>query len=181
MRHPLRWTAIGVAVVVAAFAVVLATQVSDDPRADATKSRLLGRAVPAFSVRSLDGQVVTDKGVAGKAVIVNFWNSWCPPCRQELPAVKEFYGRHADDPDFTMVGIVRDDTKSAVRTAVREDGIKWTVAMDPGADASLAFGTRGQPETFAISPGGVIVGAQIGPSTVHGLEQMLTAAREASR
>lgn len=177
MRHQARWVALAVAVVVAAFAVVLATQVGGDPRAEATRSALVGKAVPDFSARTLDGEPVSDESLAGKAVIVNFWNTWCAPCIEELPALKAFYKQHADDPDFTMVGIVRDDTKSAVRGEVVDEKIRWTIAMDPGSKAALAFGTRGQPETFAISPDGFVVGAQIGASSVRYLEQLLAAAR----
>jgi cytochrome c biogenesis protein CcmG/thiol:disulfide interchange protein DsbE len=177
VKHPTRWIALTVAVVVAAFAIVLATQVSSDPREEALRSPLLGKAVPALAVRSLEGDEITRESLAGKAVIVNFWNSWCPPCLDELPALKTFYDRHADEGDFQMVGIVRDDPRDNIVKAVRKEGIDWTVAMDPDAKAALDFGTRGQPETFAISPDGVIVGAQIGPSDVRGLEKLLAAAR----
>ena len=50
---------------------------------------------------------------AGKAMIINFWNTWCTPCRQELPELKEFYAEHASDADFAMVGILRDPQESA--------------------------------------------------------------------
>jgi cytochrome c biogenesis protein CcmG/thiol:disulfide interchange protein DsbE len=177
VKHPLRFVAIGVAVVVVAFSVVLATQVGGDPRSDATTSRLLGDAVPEFSVQTLDGTTVTETSVAGRVVIVNFWNTWCIPCHEELPALREFYEAHADDPDFVMIGIVRDDEKSAVRSYVGGEDMGWTIALDPGAAASLGFGTRGQPETFAISAEGVIVGSKIGPASVRDLEVMLRAAR----
>ena len=88
----------------------------------------------------------------GKAVIVNFWNSWCVPCQDELPALHRFADLHRDDPDVALLGIVRDDTKDAVRAYVAAEGIDWKIAMDPGARAALAYGTRGQPETFAITP-----------------------------
>jgi cytochrome c biogenesis protein CcmG, thiol:disulfide interchange protein DsbE len=177
VRHPARWIALTVAVVVVAFAVVLATQVGDDPRADATRSRLVGKTAPAFTVRALDGQPVTSQSLAGRAVIVNFWNSWCIPCQEELPTLQKFYAQHADDPTFAMVGIVRSDTMSAVKAYVRAEDISWMVGFDPDAAAALAYGTRGQPETFAITPDGVIAGAQIGPTSRSDLDTMLAAAR----
>jgi cytochrome c biogenesis protein CcmG, thiol:disulfide interchange protein DsbE len=180
MKHPTRWIALGVAGVVVVVGIVLATQVGGDPRADATHSQLVGQRAPDFTVQPLDGGSLTRDALAGKSVIVNFWNSWCIPCRAELPALHRFADRHHDDPDVALVGIVRDDTKHAVRAYVAAEGIDWTVAMDPGARAALAFGTRGQPETFAISPGGYIAGAQIGPTTPGDLETMLAAARRAS-
>lgn len=177
MTHPTRWIALSVAVVVIAVGVALATQVGGDPRADATKSQLVGDAAPDFSVRPLDGETLALDDLAGRAVIVNFWNTWCAPCHAELPALKTFADRHRDDPTVAFVGIVRDDSESAAREYVTAEGIDWTTAMDPEGRAALAFGTRGQPETFAITPDGLVAGAQIGPSTVDDLEVMLAAAR----
>jgi cytochrome c biogenesis protein CcmG/thiol:disulfide interchange protein DsbE len=177
MKHGTRWIALAVAVVVAAVSVVLATQVGEDPRADATKSHLVGEPAPAFTVRTLDGERVSIDDLAGKAVIVNFWNTWCVPCRDELPALKSFSQAHAEDPDFELVGIVREDTKRAVEAYGPGREVAWTIGMDPGSRAALAYGTRGQPETFAITPDGLVAGAQIGPATREDLETLLAAAR----
>jgi thiol-disulfide isomerase/thioredoxin len=181
VRHPTRWIALAVAAVVAVVAVILATQVGSDPRADATKSQLVGETAPEFTVRTLDGRTLSTADFEGKVLMVNFWNTWCPPCRAELPAVQQFAADHADDPDFELVGIVREDDRRAVEAYEPGQEIDWTIAMDPGARASLAFGTRGQPETFAITPDGVVAGAQIGPSTRQDLETMLDAARGSPR
>jgi cytochrome c biogenesis protein CcmG, thiol:disulfide interchange protein DsbE len=177
MKHRARWIALSAGAVVTVIAVVLATQVGTDPRADANKSHLLGENAPAFDLPALDGSRVRSSDLAGKVVIVNFWNSWCIPCLQEHPALVEFYRRHAGDPSFAMVGIVRDDTDSAIRRYVEDEGVPYTVAFDPGGRAALDFGTRGQPETYAISPDGVIMGTQFGPSDVAGLEKLYGAAR----
>jgi cytochrome c biogenesis protein CcmG/thiol:disulfide interchange protein DsbE len=177
MKHPTRWIALGIAAVVVAVGVAFATQVGGDPRQEATKSQLVGDAAPGFRVQTLDGTTLTRADLNGRAVIVNFWNTWCVPCERELPALKQFSARHRDDPSVALVGIVRDDDAKAVRSYVAAQGIDWTVAMDPGARAALDFGTRGQPETFAISPEGTIAGAQIGPSTIGNLETLLRAAQ----
>jgi cytochrome c biogenesis protein CcmG/thiol:disulfide interchange protein DsbE len=177
VKHRARWIALSAGAAVVVLAIVLATQVGTDPRADANKSHLLGQNAPAYDLPTLDGGRVRSSDLAGKVVIVNFWNSWCIPCQQEHPALVEFYRRHAADPGFAMVGIVRDDTDDAVRSYVEDEGVPYTVALDPGAQASLDFGTRGQPETYSISPDGVIAGTQFGPSSVTNLEQMYAAAR----
>ena len=177
MMHPARWIAIGVAALVVGIGVVLATQVGTDPRADTTTSQLVGKPAPALRLRDLDGKPVDSTSLAGKAVVVNFWNTWCVPCQEELPGLRRFADRHRDDPDVVIVGIVRDDTQSAVRKYVKAEGIDWIVTMDQGSRSALDFGTRGQPETFAVSANGVVAGAQIGPATERSLEQMLAAAR----
>jgi cytochrome c biogenesis protein CcmG/thiol:disulfide interchange protein DsbE len=176
VKHTARWIGLAIALVLVLFAVVLATQVGTDPRADAKQSQLTGRSIPEFEVVTLDGARVSDASLAGKAVIVNFWNTWCIPCREEHPALTEFHARHAADGNFMMLGIVRDDTEAAARRWVRTRGDEWTIAIDPRGRASVAFGTRGQPETYAISPDGLVVGYQFGPSTVADLEQLLRAA-----
>jgi cytochrome c biogenesis protein CcmG/thiol:disulfide interchange protein DsbE len=176
-RRRARWIAVSVGASVVALAVVLALNLGTDVTASQRTSLLLGRSAPAVDLPSLDGGRIGPDDLAGKAVIVNFWNTWCVPCRQELPALKQFYAAHSADPDFLMVGIVRDDSPTAVRASVPKDGIAWHIALDPGGKAALDFGTRGQPETFAISPSGNIVGFQWGPSTIRGLEAMLAGAR----
>ena len=155
---------------------VLVTQVGDDPVAADRTSRLLGDPAPSFSLRTFDGDTITNADLDGP-VIVNFWNSWCIPCHQELPALKTFYASHAGDTDFLMLGIVRDDTEQAVRAYVDAEELGWTIGLDPDSAATLAFGTRGQPETFAITSSGRVVGFKYGPSTVAELERMLDSAR----
>ena len=136
------------------------------------------RPAPAFKVTTLDGDTVTDADVAGKTVLVNFWNTWCIPCQEELPALKKFYADHANDSDFVMVGIVRQDDTKTVREFVTGEGIGWTIALDPSKEAALDFGTRGQPETFAISPSGQIVAYKPGPMSQRDLETFLSVARQ---
>ncbi len=180
MKHPFRWIAIGAGAVIVVLAALLAANVDTDPRADANTSRLLGKPAPELSLTRLDGTKVTTADLAGKTVIVNFWNSWCRPCRDELPVLRRWYAAHANDPSVVMLGIPRDDLAGAIRAAAKADGIAWTVANDGGAEqATLDFATVGQPETFAISPSGVIVGSVIGPITTAQLDKMLEYSRGA--
>jgi cytochrome c biogenesis protein CcmG/thiol:disulfide interchange protein DsbE len=181
MKHPFRWIALAVGIAVAAFAVVLAVNVSTDPRADANTSRLLGKAAPSFAFTDLAGKKVTSADLAGKTVILNFWNSWCAPCRDELPALQQWYSAHRNDADVVLLGVPRDDTSDAIRAAARDDRMEWAVANDHGAEAAtLDYATRGQPETFAISPNGVVIAAKIGPVSVGTLDKMAEYGRRAA-
>jgi len=178
------WTASAAGVVVVVLAVVLATQVNTDPTFEGGPD--LGGPAPEFDLPVLSpavvdaeppAETVSNESLAGKAVIVNFWNSWCLPCRTEHDALAEFYDRHAEDADFAMVGIVRDDTDEAALAWVEEKGVDWTITSDPGARAALDFATTGQPETYAIDPAGVVVAKQLGEVDVDDLEAMLDRAR----
>ena len=178
MKHPARLAAVGVAVVVVVFGVVLALNVGGDPQEDAKQSHLVGKAVPSFDLPNLAGGRVKLADIAGKSAIVNFWNTWCAPCIEEEPRLKQFYEDHKDDPDFVMIGIVRRDETGDVRAYVKDHGVDYTVALDPGNVAALDFGTRGQPETYAISPSGVVAAAKMGPMSSKELELFLAAARQ---
>lgn len=174
MKHPLRWVALAVGVVVAIFAVVLALNVDTDPRADLNTSRLLGKPAPDFSLTRFDGTALHRGDLSGKTVIVNFWNSWCRPCREELPVLQQWYRDHQGDDSVVLVGIPRDDSPRDIRDAARDDGMAWAVANDQGAkSATLAYATRGQPESFVISPSGRIVGSVLGPLTPETMDQMV--------
>jgi cytochrome c biogenesis protein CcmG/thiol:disulfide interchange protein DsbE len=180
VKHPARVIALAVAAVVVVFGVVLALNVGSDPQEEAQQSHLVGKAAPAFDLPNLAGGRVTLADIAGKSAIVNFWNSWCTPCREEAPALERFYAAHQSDPDFAMVGIVRQDETGDVRAYVKKNGVAWTIALDPKNVAALDFGTRGQPETYAISPSGVVAAAKYGPMSQKELELFLSAARQAA-
>ena len=174
MKYPFRWVALAAGVAVLLFSIVLAVNVTTDPRAELNTSRLLGKPAPEVALTRLDGTPVTSADLVGKTVIVNFWNSWCAPCKEELPILRQWYAAHHTDDSVVMLGIPRDDTPGNIRDAAATDGVKWTVANDQGArDAALSFATRGQPETFAISPGGTIAASFLGPVSISVLDRML--------
>jgi peroxiredoxin len=176
VKHPFRWITLGVGVAVALFAVILAVNVGTDPRADFNTSRLLGKPAPDFELTRFDGTKVTLADLAGKTVIVNFWNSWCRPCDDELPTLQRWYAGHSDDDSVVMVGIPRDDSSSDIRDAARHDHMGWAVQNDRGAQAAtLAYATRGQPESFVINPSGLVVGSILGPMRTQDLDQMARA------
>lgn len=177
MKHPWRWAVLGVSVFVVALAVVLAMNVDRDPQ-ETRGNRLVGKAAPALDLTRLDGTKVTSRDLAGKTVVVNFWNSWCIPCEQELPTLQTWYRQHGHEPDVVMLGIPRSDTASEIRKAAQEDGVEWTVANDAGAkQATVDFGTTGQPETYVIGPDGVVAGAYLGAVQADALDAMVARAQ----
>ena len=172
---PRRMVALGALVAVLGASGLAATQLDRDTTYRGTP--LLGQLIPAEAVTTLDDAPLELRGLAGRVVIVNFWNTWCVPCRREVPALERFWARHANDADLVFLGIVRDDTKEAVTSWVEERRWDWTIALDPDDRAALAFGTTGQPETFAIAADGLVVGRRVGEASVDDLEQLLAMAR----
>ena len=109
---------------------------------------------------------------------MNFWNEWCAPCEEEYPSLMAFYQRHAGESDVDLLGVLRQSNGTeAVEAFMERKEVPWTVLEDPGAQASVEFGTSGQPETYVVSPSGIISAIQIGPASFQNLEDMLAAGR----
>lgn len=174
-RVRVRTVILTTAVVAAAFLAVLVSSLGKSPTFDPIA--VLGKPAPADRMTLLAGDTLTLPELRGKAVLVNFWNSWCEPCQQEAPALDLFYADHAQDADFEMVGIVHDDTESEARRWVDSRDIPWPIALDPHSEVALAFGTTGQPETYAIAPDGTIVAKRAGPASTEDLARLLAMAR----
>lgn len=173
----LRRLAAAVAAVVIGGAVAVAGTGLDTPADLHRATPLLGRLVPDEEIVTLDGETLALRDLAGQVVIVNFWNTWCIPCLREVPALETFWSRHSNDPDLVFIGVVRDDTPEAVEAWVDDRRWDWTIGFDEGEKVALAFGTSGQPETFAISFDGLVVGRRLGEATVDDLERLLAMAR----
>ena len=89
----------------------------------------------------------------GKWVLVNLWASWCPPCREEAPALQRFYERNKAD-NLTIVGINVQDNEDDAAAFLREHPTGYPQLRSIGNERSAAFGTRGVPENFLVNPKG---------------------------
>lgn len=121
------------------------------------------RAHPEYQVETLDGSPLSSASLRGKVVLVNFWATWCVPCRVEMPLLERMYARHRDK-GFVLVGLSVDrGGVDAVRRFVQERGISYPVAI-VGSDVERAFGgIRGYPTSFLIDRDGVVRNEVIGP------------------
>lgn len=111
---------------------------------------------PRFQLTTLDGQQVSLASLRGKVVLVNFWATWCPPCRIEMPGFQRVYEAKRDR-GFTIIGISTDAIGSrAVADFVRERGITYPIAMATGAVMQEFGGARTLPTSFLIDREGRI-------------------------
>lgn len=133
----------------------------------------VGDRAPDISVADLNGQPIRLADFAGRPVIVNFWASWCLPCREEFPLLAAALEEHADI-GLVVIGIVYRDRSEAARAFADQMGANWPLAMDPAETVARAYGVYGPPESWLIAPDGTVVSRQIGPYTAEELEAQLS-------
>ena len=143
----------------------------------ATLSRPEGRSAgeAAFARAASDGRVALTE-LRGTAVILNFWASWCAPCRDEAPVLERTW-RGVRDAGVLVLGLNMQDARPSARRFLGEQRLTFPQIRDPTDDTARLYGASGLPETYFITPGGRIVDHVIGVISEAQLAAGLAAAR----
>lgn len=139
-------------------------------------SQLIGTVAPEITAPDIEGTTVRASRFRGRYVVVNFFASWCVPCRQEHPELLNFSARHVRTGDAQVLSVVFNDDVDAARRWFEDNGGDWPVLQDPRGRVALDFGVGKPPETFIIDPDGVVVTRIVGPVTADGLDRLLAQA-----
>ena len=126
-----------------------------------------------FTLKNLDGQEVSLRQFRGKYLLINFWATWCGPCKIEMPSLEELYRRFKSD-KFDMLGISNDMFGSrVVRPYVKAKNISFPVLLDQRMIVSHQYGIVSLPTTILIDPQGVIIGVLQGAENWSDPETLL--------
>lgn len=134
-----------------------------DPFAALRVTRVVaGLPIAAFELQALDGGTVRSKELVGKVVLLNFWATWCGPCKEEMPSLARLQTKF-DPAQFQVVTITTDRYPQGIKQFLDHLGIRLPVLFDEHEDVSRSFMVRGLPTTVLIAPDGRAVGRAVGP------------------
>lgn len=119
-------------------------------------------AAKAFTVPSLRGQALSLADFKEHVVLLNFWATWCPPCREEMPSMERLYQRYRGRP-FTIVAISIDKNVAAVAPFVGTYRLTFPVGLDPQSEVADKYGIRALPTSYLIDRTGSVVAVALGP------------------
>lgn len=128
---------------------------------------------PDFTVYDMDGNAVKLSDYFGKPIIVNFWATWCGPCKSELPAFDTMYAKYKDEVHFLMVNLTDGsrDTKDSVTAFVNDGGYTFPVYFDTTMEAAYTYSAYSIPMTLLITSDGQLAHTQMGAMSEETLEQ----------
>jgi peroxiredoxin len=130
-----------------------------------------GMRLPDAQFARLDGSTVKVSDLRGRPAVINFWATWCGPCKEELPLLQQAYGT-GQGTGFQMIAIT-DESKGDVSTWVESNNMRLPVALDPGGQASGRYHIQGIPTTFFLNSDGVIIIRHTGALTPGTLQVFL--------
>ncbi|MEO8412062.1 MAG: AhpC/TSA family protein [Ginsengibacter sp.] len=165
-----------IANVVKQFEQYTTTQAQQTQSPSASGQVAKGQMAPDFTLPDVDGKPFTLSSLRGKYVLLDFWASWCGPCRQENPNVVATYKQYKDK-NFTVLGVSLDKEKNAWLTAIKDDGLVWKQVSDLkfwNSEAAALYNVEGIPYNVLIDPKGMVIGTSLrGTDLRNKLQQVL--------
>ncbi len=175
--RPTLIAAVVVGIVVALLVVLLATR---DPAGERIASAdLVGKQAPAIGGEVVVGEPF-DLGATDRWVVVNFFATWCVPCIREHPELRAFSEEHAETGDARVVSVVYDEKAAEVKDFFEREGGDWTVFDADEGRTAFEWGVAKVPESYLVSPTGIVVERFVGGVTQQGLDATIDAYEQAS-
>lgn len=128
-------------------------------------STTVGLDAPEVSLRDASGKTYILSELKGSVVFINFWASWCQPCRDEMPSLQGLYNHFKDNQKFRMLTVLYKDDYEKAKSFMKDRNYEFPVFMDFEGRSARFYGLTGVPETFIVDKRGILREKVIGPAT----------------
>ncbi|GEL76286.1 redoxin domain-containing protein [Tenuibacillus multivorans] len=135
----------------------------------------VGEVAPNFKLTTLDGETVQLSDFRGKKVFINFWATWCAPCKAEMPHMQDFYEQYSDEVEVIAVNATgQERNKNDVETFVKDYGLTFPIPLDETTEVTAMYQAVSFPTTFFINTeGDVQLQRKVGPMTFEEMEKKM--------
>lgn len=134
-------------------------------------SPAVGAPAPDFELENLSGKRIRLSNLRGKPALINFWATWCGPCRLEMPAIQARYDEHQSE--LAVLAVNFDEPKDEVQAFAEELGLTFEILLDPGAAVQDLYRVRGYPTTYFVDADGLVQAVHLGGMSERQLEEYL--------
>jgi peroxiredoxin len=131
----------------------------------------VGQPVPDFTLETPGGELVSLSDFRGQVVVLNFWATWCMPCRAEMPEFQVLWEEHEARGDLMLLAVNLQESKTQVNGFVEDFGLTFPVVLDTSGEVLDEYGLPGLPGTFFIDAAGVLRARVLGPLSVDRLRE----------
>lgn len=149
---------------------LLLTACLQNPLAVSGMSAEVGARGPEFTLEQLGGNAISLSALQGQVVLINYWATWCGPCRLEMPIIQARY----NDGGFAVLAVNFDESAERVQRFVDELGLDFPVLLDPGGRVQELYRVRGYPTSYFLDSEGIIRFIHIGEMSATDLDRYLT-------
>jgi cytochrome c biogenesis protein CcmG/thiol:disulfide interchange protein DsbE len=144
-----------------------------------SRSPVLKQPAPNFALRDTSGKVVRLSDLRGQVVLINFWATWCAPCRQEMPAIEQAY-RDQKSQSFTVLEVDDQEPTSDVLAFAHQLGETPPILLDENGAVTAQYALKGLPDSFFVDRQGIVRGVSYGPMTQESILKNIESARQAA-
>ena len=140
----------------------------------------IGNLAPDFTLPTIDGQVVSLSSLRGKKVILNFWATWCPPCREEMPDLEAFYSEHAKEKNVVVLAVNLTSAEASVgdvKKFIKKYNLTFPVLLAKSDKLAAQYQAFTIPTSYIIDSNGVIRNKRIGPMDQKWMSEQIDAIR----
>lgn len=134
---------------------------------------LAGYKAPEFTIQDMEGNTLHLADLKGKPVFINFWASWCPPCRAEMPHIQAAYEKYGDKIQFIMINTIEQDTMEDLKAYLAEAKLTFPIYLDEKSLVNQLYQVPGWPTSLFINKKGIIVDRLTRPMTAEMTESLM--------